>query len=101
MIYSTGIDMVEISRVERVFKSYGERFLIRNYSTDEIENLNQKRAGKIQSIAGKFAAKEAVMKALGEFFESGVRLKDIEILNSLSGAPYVRLPKNIVTKINS
>jgi holo-[acyl-carrier protein] synthase len=46
-------------------------------------------------MAGKFAAKEAVIKALGVIFDSGVYLRDIEILNYPSGMPYVRLPEKL------
>ncbi len=49
----------------------------------------------LSAMAGKFAAKEAVMKALGVIFNKGVYLRDIEILNQPSGMPYVRLPKRL------
>ncbi len=53
----------------------------------------------VVTMAGKFAAKEAVMKALGVFFASGVSLRDIEILNRPSGMPYVKLNTRLTPKI--
>lgn len=50
-------------------------------------------------LAGRFAAKEAVMKALGRFFDHGVALRDIEILNGAGGCPYVRLNPPLAARL--
>ena len=99
MVYSTGIDLVEISRIQKIYDSFGERFLNRYYSPDEINIVRSRKAGQIPTLAGKFAAKEAVMKALGSFFDSGVWLRDIEILNSPAGIPYTRIAPRIADKM--
>lgn len=61
MILRTGIDMVEIDRLGRLVERYGERFLRRVYTERELEEC----AGKSESLAARFAAKEAAAKALG------------------------------------
>lgn len=99
MVYSTGIDLVEIRRIQKIFDRFGERFLNRYYSSEEIKIIRSRKAGQIPTMAGKFAAKEAVIKALGFFFDSGVRLRDIEILNSPAGIPYPRIPRQIAEKM--
>ena len=95
MILGLGCDIVQVSR----FLS-DERFLLRfikKYLTDkEIDELN--KSNKLQnidefrlSIATRFAAKEAVSKALGTGFQNGITLKDIEILHDTKGCPFVNL----------
>ena len=72
---STGIDLVEISRIEDAVKRFGDRFLTRIFTTSELELVGS----SIPSLAARFAAKEAVSKALG----TGIGLvswQDIEIL---------------------
>lgn len=95
MVDSIGIDIVEIKRIRSIFGRYRDNFLKRLYSEDEISILQKRPAVMLSVMAGKFAAKEAVMKALGVIFDSGVYLRDIEILNYSSGMPYVRLPKKL------
>ncbi len=99
MIYSTGIDLVEIDRIQKGYQRFGDRFLSRLYSRDEIGLIKFRKANMIVSMAGRFAAKEAVMKALGQFFDDGVYLRDIEILNQPSGKPYVRLPEKQASRM--
>ena len=99
MVYSTGIDLVEIIRIKNIFDRFGDRFLNRYYSPDEIKIIRSRKAGQIPTLAGKFAAKEAVMTALGSFFDGGVRLRDIEILNSPAGVPYIRMARPIADKM--
>ena len=81
-----GIDIVRCDRIERVWKDHGEHFLSRIYTEAELESC-QNRAS---SLAARFAAKEAVMKALGTG-ANGISWRDIEILSNSQGAPVVRL----------
>lgn len=99
MVYSVGIDLIEISRIRNGYKRFGDRYLYRLFSTDEIDLIRSKNPGAVTTMAGKFAAKEAVMKSLGAFFDSGVTFRDIEILSRTSGMPYVRLPKRLQRNI--
>ncbi|PKB68544.1 MAG: holo-[acyl-carrier-protein] synthase [SAR202 cluster bacterium Io17-Chloro-G4] len=82
----TGVDIIEISRVAGVFERYGQRFLNRIYTPDEIAYCR----GRVPNLAGRFAAKEAVMKALGTGVR-GVGWRDIEVARHESGAPSILL----------
>lgn len=81
MILGMGCDIVEIERVAKVFIS--ERKLSRIFTDAEIE-----LAMSESTLAGRFAAKEAFLKALGSG-KMGVPLKDIEVLRDISGKPYI------------
>ena len=99
MIYSTGIDLVDIDRIRQGYKLHGDRYLNRFYSKDEINQIRSRKANMIATMAGRFAAKEAVIKCLGLFFDSGVAFRDVEILNLPTGMPYVRLPGRLNDKM--
>ena len=88
-VYSVGIDVIEIERVEKAIARYGERFLKRIYTEQELEYCRRK--ADASSFAVRFAAKEAVAKALGLGISQGVRWTDVEVLNDPHGKPYVRL----------
>ena len=100
MIHSVGIDIVDLNRIRHTYETYGDKFLMRIYSPDEIIFLMSSPGDLIRKIAGRFAAKEAVIKALGHFFDSGVFLRDIEILCREGQAVLVRLPKRLQSELN-
>jgi len=83
---TTGVDITEIPRIKRVLDRYGQRFLNRVFTPDEIAYCR----GRAPNLAGRFAAKEAAMKALGTGVR-GVSWKDIEVIRADSGAPSLRL----------
>ncbi|MBI2360197.1 MAG: holo-ACP synthase [Deltaproteobacteria bacterium] len=93
MIAGVGVDLVEVARVKSALENpkSGDRFRSRVFTEKEIEYCEGKRQGKYQSYAGRFAAKEAVMKALGRGWSSEVTWLDIEILPGPGGKPEVRL----------
>jgi holo-[acyl-carrier protein] synthase len=84
-IYS-GIDIVEISRIREAVARWGERFLQRVYTGPELEAYRD----KLESLAVRFAGKEAAMKALGSGVGT-VSWREIEILSGPQGKPEVRL----------
>jgi holo-[acyl-carrier protein] synthase len=84
-VHCIGIDIIEISRIERAIARWGEHFLRRVYSDLEL-NLYR---GKPASLAARFAAKEAVVKALGR--PPGISLRQIEVLSGPGGKPVVIL----------
>ena len=86
MTLSSGVDIIEISRIRRVLDRYSQRFLHRVYTDGEIAYCR----GRAPNLAARFAAKEATMKALGTGIR-GVAWKDIEITRRESGAPGVLL----------
>jgi len=92
LIYGTGIDIVEIHRIARVWQRKGQRFLHRVYTPYEQSRcLQGAYSVQLERLAAHFAAKEAVMKALGTGLRQGVRWRDIEIRHKPSGQPYVSL----------
>lgn len=86
MILGIGNDIVEIERIKKAVTN--ESFRARVYTSDEIECIERKGAGRIASYAGRFSAKEAISKAIGTGVR-GFNLSDIEILNDKLGKPYV------------
>src|SRR5687767_6449568 len=83
-----GIDIVEIKRLEKVSKRWGKSFLDKVYTQREIDYANSKRF-PYQHLAARFAAKEAIFKALGEVETDFVGWKNVEILNDGNGKPMV------------
>ncbi len=90
MIVGLGTDIVEIVRIGEMIERHGELFLQRVYSELEIKYC-QRHKEAIQHYAGRWAAKEAVMKTLGTGFTKGVGWTDIQILNRQSGQPIIEL----------
>ena len=84
--FSTGIDIIEIERIKHVLKKHNLRFLKRIYTDDEVKFCR----GRTPELAARFAAKEAVMKALGTGTH-GISWKDIEVLPNKRGKPLVFL----------
>ena len=84
--HAVGIDMIEIDRVRRVLERHPERFIRRVYTPEEAAFCR----GRVPELAARFAAKEAVMKALGTGARS-VAWRDIEVLPDRRGKPLVYL----------
>src|ERR1700740_1019254 len=85
-----GIDIAEVKRIESVIESQRERFLRRVYTLDEVAYCEQFK-NKFERYAGRFAAKEAVMKALGTGWSRGVRWVDVEGVRERGGRPTIKL----------
>ncbi len=86
MITAVGIDLVEIERVRSAVSRWGDRFLKRVYTPAEISYCFD-RGEKYRSLAARFAAKEAAMKALGTGWKRGVRWVDLEVVRRPGSAP--------------
>ena len=85
-MHCIGVDIIEIARLEKAIARWGEGFFRRVYTDPELRLYRK----KLSSLAARFAAKEAVIKALGKPTR-GVSLREIEILSDPSGKPLVRL----------
>ena len=83
-----GIDIVEIKRLEKVSRKWGKSFLKKVYTQRELAYAKSKRF-PYQHLAARFAAKEAIFKALGEVEKNFVGWKNVEILNDPYGKPVV------------
>lgn len=90
-ILGHGIDIVEIARIKQSFEEHGQRFLDRVYTKAEQEYCARNKKRHFEHLAGRFAAKEAVLKVLGTGWRGGIAWTDVEILNEISGAPKVTL----------
>ncbi len=90
MIVGLGVDIAEVDRIEAAIGRHGQSFLRRVFTPAEIEYCERHR-NKSERYAGRFAAKEAAMKALGTGWRRGVRWRDIEVTNLPGGKPTLRL----------
>lgn len=88
LIIGCGIDLVKIERIEKIIKKWGDNFIFRIFNSLEREYCEKKKGNKYQSYAGKFAAKEALLKALGLGLRE-VNWKEIEIKNDELGQPII------------
>ena len=83
---TNGVDIIEISRIRKMVKRWGKRFLDRIYTDTELRICK----GKPERLASRFAGKEAVMKALGTGAR-GISWREVEIASESSGKPVVNL----------
>ncbi len=90
MITGLGIDIVEIERIAAVIRRHGDAFLHRVF-TDEERTYCGRFANPMPEYATRFAAKEALMKALGTGLTSGVSWQDIEVVKKLKGPPRIHI----------
>ncbi len=90
MIIGIGIDIVDIRRIKDAEKRWGRRFLDRVFTEREIKYAMLHKSPHSR-LAARFAAKEAMTKALGTGFTGGITWKDIEVLNKDSGRPEIIL----------
>lgn len=90
MILGVGSDLADVERIRRSISRYGDRFLNRIYTAAERAYAARKANG-VESLAARFAAKEAGMKAIGTGWRRGVRWQDFEVANDPSGKPTLRL----------
>jgi len=87
MIIGTGVDITEVQRLKQAVEKWGNGFLNRVFTKEELENAKT-RGSLYQHLAGRFAAKEAVFKALGD---AKLNWRDVQILNDKQGRPYCKI----------
>ena len=92
-ILGTGIDLIEVDRIERAIKRplTGARFRARVFTDGEVTYCESRGRPRFQSYAGRFAAKEATMKALGTGWNRNVGWGEIEVVRQRGHAPTIRL----------
>jgi holo-[acyl-carrier protein] synthase len=95
-IIGNGVDIIEVRRVKNAIEKHGQAFLDRIFTETELKNAKEHN-NRYQHLAGRFAAKEAVFKALGK---ARLNFKDVEILNDNQGKPYCSLRKCYQNKID-
>lgn len=91
MVLGHGIDLVETARIRRLHDEHGQRFLDRCFTAAEQAYCARSAKRYYEHLAGRFAAKEAVLKVLGTGWRSGIAWTDIEILPDGQGKPVIQL----------
>ena len=100
----TGIDIIEINRIKESIESLGETFKNKIYTEKEIAYCESKKNAKYQHYAGRFAAKEAIFKAVSELLDDKFEIswKDAEVLDNINGKPKITFKsKKLEEKIES
>lgn len=90
MILGLGIDVVETDRIDAALKRHGERFESKVLTGNEIADCRE-RADRAQAVSGRFAAKEACLKALGTGWSQGLGFRQVEVVRDATGRPTLRL----------
>ncbi len=89
-IVAHGIDLVDCPRIEQMIQRHGERFVDRVFTAAE-QAYARANKNEIEKLAGRFAAKEAVLKLIGTGWRGKIAWTDIEIINNASGQPGVTI----------
>ena len=89
-VFGIGTDIIECLRIAQMIERHGELFINRVYTPNEIDYCSSRKAAT-QHYAGRWAAKEAILKAMGTGWARGIRWRDMEIRNDAGGAPSVAL----------
>ena len=86
-----GIDMVELDRIAQMLEKHGERFLDRCFTEGEQAYAATSEKRRVEILAARFAAKEAVLKAIGTGWRDGIAWTDIDVIRAESGEPGIKL----------
>ena len=89
-IIGIGTDIVETLRIAQMIERHGELFLLRVFTPYEVDYCSARKAAT-QHYAGRWAAKEAVLKALGTGWSRGITWRDVEVRNEIGGKPHIVL----------
>jgi holo-[acyl-carrier protein] synthase len=89
-IVAHGIDLVDCPRIEEMIKRHGERFVNRVFTANE-QAYAEANKNSIEKLAGRFAAKEAILKLIGTGWRGKIAWTDIEVINNPTGQPEITL----------
>lgn len=95
MRIACGTDIIEINRIKDAIENYNEKFKNEIYTENEIKYCESHKSQKFQHYAVRFAAKEAIFKAINENVSETCTWKDFEIINNKNGKPKIVLNKNV------
>jgi len=98
MLEGLGVDLIEVGRIRKACDRWGERFIRRVFTAGE-RAYCMRKAHPEQSLAARFAAKEAVLKAIGTGLSGGIRWTDVEVVNEPGGKPGEKLGERITRRI--
>ncbi|MBQ4076156.1 MAG: holo-ACP synthase [Mailhella sp.] len=91
MILGTGFDITSLPRIKALLEKHGERFLMRILTAEELAALPSEPSRRVAYAAGRWASKEAAVKALGSGFSAGIGFHDVEAVTMEGGRPELRL----------
>ncbi|OHB76014.1 MAG: holo-[acyl-carrier-protein] synthase [Planctomycetes bacterium RBG_16_64_10] len=97
-VLGIGTDIVECLRIAQIIERHGELFINRVFTDHEIRYCRSRKAAT-QHFAGRWAAKEAVLKAMGTGWRRGIRWRDVEVRNAGSGRPVIALRGGVRTLV--
>lgn len=101
MILGLGNDLIDIRRIEKTLKRFGERFIERVFTPVERAKAERRTEGlRAATFAKRYAAKEAAAKALGTGFRRGVFWRDIGVVNDSDGRPTLELTGGALDRLN-
>ena len=99
MVLGVGIDIIEIERIKKSVDEFGDAFLKKIYTKTELD-YSLSRVNKYQHLAARFAAKEAIYKALSNDTTKAYSWQDVEIYNELNGLPKVKFSGELKDYLN-
>jgi holo-[acyl-carrier protein] synthase len=97
MIVGVGVDMIKIAKMKDSIDKWGQSFVDRVFNKEEVEHILKESKMYYQRLAARFAAKEAVIKAISK--EYPLALKDIIVLNKENGAPFCKFKNDLGIKV--
>jgi len=89
-VIGIGTDIVECARIGDMIEKHDDTFIEKVFTRGEIEYCGPRKSA-VQHYAGRWAAKEAILKAIGTGWSKGIKWTDIEVINQMGGKPYVKL----------
>jgi holo-[acyl-carrier protein] synthase len=100
MIHGIGIDIVDVKRIDDIISRWGEAFICRVYSQEEIDYCTGMARASMH-FAARFAAKEAFLKCIGNELKRGIALRHISVDNNRDGAPVLRFHDELASRLSS
>ena len=102
MNFKIGNDIIEVQRIKKSFEKFPDKFKTKIYTDKEIDYCEKKGMNKYQCYAARFAAKEAIFKAISETIDNkyAIDWKDIEIINDKSGRPHANVNNTQIKSID-
>ncbi len=100
MIVGIGLDVVETTRVAGALARFGPRFAERVYTPAELADTAA-RADRVEALAGRFAAKEAFLKAVGTGWIRGLSLRHVEVVRADGGPPELKLARSAAERVRA
>ena len=89
-VIGIGTDIVEVARIGDMIEKHDDTFIQKVFTEGEITYCGPRKAS-VQHFAGRWAAKEAILKSIGTGWSNGIKWTDIEVINEMGGKPYVKL----------